>query len=294
MIQRIHRLCVLLACLAGVACAPADPAEGGPEWPPPTELGDERPAALRVPVAYDGTEELPLVVLLGGYWNLASDLDDWLGVSESVDTQGFFLLMPDGTTDPDGAPFWNATDTCCDDFGSGIDDAGYLGGLIEEAGARLAVDATRVTMLGHSNGGFMAYRMACEPDSPVTALVSIAGSSWLDADDCAANRPVSVLQVHGVLDDVMPIDGDEYAPGALEVLGRWADRDGCSGDLVDEPVRREYADDGLDDETTAASYAGCGEQDVALWSLDGNDHYPEFTPAFTTDAIAWLLGHPRP
>jgi polyhydroxybutyrate depolymerase len=266
-------------------------ADNGPvraEWPPPPTLGGDRPAAVVVPEAYDGFEPMPLVLLLGGFWNLSSDLDAWIGVSDQVDAHGFVLLMPDGTLDPDGAPFWNATDTCCDDYGSGVDDAGYLRALIEEATERLAVDASRVVMVGHSNGGFMAYRMACEPDSPVTGLVSIAGSGWLDPADCHATHPVAVLQVHGGLDDVMPFDGDAWAPGALEMLERWAERDGCVGELTEDPSPLELVDDGLDGETKVSRYGGC-ERPVELWWLDGSDHYPEFRPEFADLALRWAL-----
>lgn len=308
--RRAGRLLFLVLMLAGCAApgpsgddddsAPvgdddddSTPADVRAEWPPPEQLGGDRPAALRVPDAYDGWQAMPLVVLLGGFWNLASDLDGWLDMSGRVDTDEFLLLLPDGTIDPDGAPFWNATDTCCDFYGSGVDDAGYLRGLIDEAVARLSVDTDRVVLLGHSNGGFMAYRMACEPDSPVTALVSIAGSGWLDPDDCEASHPVSVLQVHGELDDVVLFDGDADAPGALELLARWAERAGCSGGLQEDPARREYADEGIENETIASSYGGCAAGlAVDLWLMEGSDHYPEFRAGFAAAALDWLFTHP--
>lgn len=272
------------------------PAPGAPSDAPPGEvpatLGGDRPAGFQVPIDHDGATPLPLVLLLGGYDHFSADIDDWIGVTDRVDELGFALVMPDGLVDSAGSPFWNATDTCCDFDGSGVDDAGYLSGLIDEAQDAVPIDSARVVVVGHSNGGFMGYRLACEERSPVTGLVSIAGSGWLDEDDCDAERPVSVLQVHGLDDDVMPFEGDADAPGALTMLGRWADRNGCGGALEADGVR-DYADDGVPDETELSSYAGCADQDVALWAMVATDHYPEFRPEFARDALEWALSRPR-
>ena len=43
-----------------------------------------------------------------------------------------------------------------------MDDAGYILNLIDEARLRFNVAADRVYLFGHSNGGFMAHKMACE------------------------------------------------------------------------------------------------------------------------------------
>lgn len=286
----------LALLLVAGACTPLEPVEdptpadeGAPEWPPPTTLGPSaRPAPLVLPDAYDGTDPIPLVLVLGGYWNLASELDDWFGVSDRVDEDGFALLLPDGTVDSDGAPFWNATDTCCDYDGTDVDDAGWLLGLMAEAQDRVAIDPSRIVAVGHSNGGFMAYALACEPESPLTGLLSLAGSSWLDAADCAATHGVDVLQAHGDLDDVMPFEGDDVGPGALEVLARWSDRAGCDPGLVHNGWR-EYVDDGADDETEVSRALNCAEGSVELWTMTGADHYPEVRPDFIADGLARLL-----
>ena len=44
------------------------------------------------------------------------------------------LVMPDGKVNTLGYQYWNATDACCDIFGSGVDDVAYIAGLIEEVG----------------------------------------------------------------------------------------------------------------------------------------------------------------
>ena len=49
----------------------------------------------------------------------------------------------------------------------------------------------------------MAHRMACDHADAIAAIVSIAGATFLNPDDCAPSEPVSVLQVHGTNDAVI-------------------------------------------------------------------------------------------
>ena len=283
----LMRRLVLLLFLTG--CVPVDGSDGPPDDSPPiTELGpDDRIASVVSPDGFDAAALLPVVFALGGYDNLASDFDDWLGWSERVDALGFHLVLPDGLVDEDGSPFWNATDACCDFYESGVDDVAWLSGLVDEAVTRLGADPDRVFFFGHSAGGFMAYRMACEPDSPVTGVMSLAGSSWLDPGDCEATHPITLLQAHGLADDIMPFEGDDEAPGAAEVVGRWAARAGCDpASLEPDPTGREYVDDGVDDESVITRYTeGCDPgSTVEMVTLGDSDHYPELRPEFT-DAV---------
>lgn len=272
------------------------PPDAGPEIPAPTQLGGARPARVIVPAVYDVARPLPLIVLLGGYSYLSSELDDWLGLSKRVDEDRFVLLLPDGTRDLDGEPFWNATETCCDYDASGIDDVAYLRGLLTEAKSRLAIDPTRVYFVGHSNGAFMADRMACEIPAEIAGIGSIAGSDFLDPSLCRADRGVSFLQVHGSADDVMPFAGDDEAPGARELLRRWAERADCDPtSWVEEPLRRDLVDGRVKDETQVGRYgSGCtAGVAVELWRLEGVDHYPEFGAAFTGTLVHWLFAQHR-
>ncbi len=283
---------------AGDVGTDQDQGDAALSWPlpPPSTVGGKRPAAVRVPKDYAAKSPRPVVILLGGYDYLAQDLDDWLRVTERVDTDGFVLVLPDGLIDSDGSPFWNATDSCCDWDDTGVDDVGYLLGLLDELATKVRIDPKRVALLGHSAGGFMAYRLACEAPHRFSAVVSIAGSGHLDPTVCQAKLPVSLLQVHGQLDDVMPIDGDEDAPSARTMLTRWGQRAGCTpSSWGADAVKLEHADDGVADETEVFRYtAGCAPGiDVRFWRMAGNGHYPEFRPVFTAKSLAWALAQQR-
>ncbi len=84
----------------------------------------------------------------------------------------------DGSTkDSKGNEFWNATDACCNADGSTVDDSGYLSALLWDIRAQYNVDPNRVYVFGHGNGGFMAYRMACDHSLQVSGVASLGGAT---------------------------------------------------------------------------------------------------------------------
>lgn len=255
---------------------------------------EDRPFQLHVPESYDPAGTFPLVVLLHGYTSSATEQEQYFRLTAESDRRGFLYAMPDGTTDPDGERFWNATEACCDFRRSGVDDSGYLRGLIDAVTSAYPVDPSRVYLVGHSNGGFMALRMACEHASVITAVVSLAGAATDDAAQCTPDRPVTVLQIHGTDDDVIPFDGGANFgrpfPSVEGTLDLWRGRNGCT-DQADPPAAALDLDSDLPGaETTVTTYAaGCRDGTrVELWSIAEGSHVPALTPDFATAVVDFL------
>ena len=57
-----------------------------------------------------------------------------------------------------------------------IDDVGYLESVIDAVGNLYPVDRSRVFLTGHSNGGMMTYRFACEHPELIAGAASVAGT----------------------------------------------------------------------------------------------------------------------
>ena len=133
------------------------------------------PVNVHVPTGYDPQNPAPLVMLLHGYTSSGQETEDVVQFTPLADQYGFIYLFPDGQTDILGSRYWNATQACCDFFGN-ADDSGYLLSLIEEVENQLSVDPRRIYVTGHSNGGFMAYRMACDHAGKVAAGVGAVTS----------------------------------------------------------------------------------------------------------------------
>ena len=278
-----------------VADAPDVPPDAG-ALPPVVlpSLGGARPAKVVAPGGYSTAGALPLVVLLHGYSVTGVVQDLYLGLSGRVGADGFILVIPEGTIDSKGNPFWNATDYCCDFDGVGVDDVGYLSSLLDEAEATLPVDPKRIYLFGHSNGGFMAYRLACEAGDRIAAIVALAGTSFADPAKCVDPGRVSVLHVHGTADGTIPYGGTPDFPGAEEVVARWVTRDACDpAPSQGEPLDLDLSVDGA--ETNVDRWTGCADGTaVELWTLEGGGHIPAFSNVFSEMALAFLLSRSQP
>lgn len=272
------------------ACASDEPAD------PPTVFGGDRPTTLQVPSSYDPDGSYPLLLLLHG-WGGTSLLNQvYLGFTGAADARDLLVVAPDGKVDRDGKPFWNASDHCCDVYGTGVDDVGYLVGLVDEIRAAYPVDPARIYAVGHSNGGYMAYRLACERADTFAAIASLAGvAAFQDPSACVPSEPVSILQIHGTADDTVPYGGGASFPGAVESVERWATYDDCGGSLIaGGALDLDKRLDGAETETSSTASCPAGLA-TDLWTIEGGAHSPVLdNPTFADQVWGFLVSHPKP
>ena len=242
----------------------------------------------------------PLIVSLHGFGGNAADHAAYVPLHERVNSHGFALLLPNGMRDGAGNRFWNPTDECCDGGKSGEDDMAYLTELV--AGARKLKDFGPVYVFGYSNGGFMAYHLACKGLPGLRAVASLTGTSYVEDSSCAGAPPVSVLHVHGTADEVIRYAGDQSEPqdegepafyaGAEEMVTRWSQRAGCA--WPDDP--QPYANLDLDRHVPGAETHAYRLQEscapgitIELWQGVGSSHGPAYGDAFVDALLGWLL-----
>ncbi len=258
------------------------------------------PVAVTVPSSYRPGVPMPLVLLLHGYNASGAIQESYMQLAPLAQQFGFFYAHPDGTMNPAGSRYWNATDACCDLFQQGVDDSGYLLALIHAIAGQLTVDALRVCIVGHSNGGFMAYRMACDHPETIAAIASLAGATYLQANQCASAAPVHVLEIHGTSDATILYGGgaiNQVAyPGAVATAQQRAAFAGCTS-IPETNLPPLDLDTNLPGaETTVARYAnGCAAAGSAeLWTVQNGTHIPALSSSFGPLVIGFLLSHPKP
>ena len=217
---------------------------------------------------------LPLVVSLHGGGTTASGHDSYTRLREKAAAEGFALLSPDGT-----GTSWNAGSCCEPSAGLKVDHTQVISVMLDDAATVLPLDARRLYAAGHSNGGMMAYRLACELSGRFAAVAVNAGVMMerdLDADppravyQCQPQRPVPILHMHGLEDRCVPFEGGESAgdaggerPPASDSINFWLNHNLCS--LFS---RRTYRQGG----------ARCGAWDCAagaeveLCTVEGGGH----------------------
>lgn len=259
------------------------------------------PVPLYLPSTYTGSERLPLIVALHGYTQSGPDIESYFDLSAQVDSNQFLYLVPEGTSDSLNEPFWNATDACCDLFGTGVDDSGYLRSLVDRVRNDYAVDNLSIHFVGYSNGGFMAHRMAIDHADLVASIVSLAGANYYDATAYAPSEPVDVLQAHGTADFIIRYNGGSILgspyPGAEQTVLNWVAYNGLQpvAQNVGAPFDLDLSVPG--DETTSQVYDLNNDSGISveLWTMNGSGHGPAFgngsANLFAPRAVDWLLSH---
>jgi polyhydroxybutyrate depolymerase len=295
-------LAVLLVPLASCGSAAGG---GGTSAPPPTGGtlhylsvgGLRRDYYEHVPKSASSSP--PVVVVLHGGGATAAGTEDNSGFDAVADRSGFVAVYPDGYDNSwaDGrgqAPADKA----------GVDDVAFLAGVLADVERRNHVDPERVFVTGISNGGFMALTFACRRAELVAAVAPNAGSMATSvASSCAPSQPVSVMDIHGTADPLVPYRGGPmHSRGTVseivsqrQVLTEWTRLDGCAG--VGPPQRQpSTVDDGTSLVITAATGCPVGTS-VALWTVVGGGHtWPggqQYLPVRTIGPVSHQFSAPE-
>lgn len=207
-----------------------------------------------------------LVINLHGAGQNGAQQAGITGYNGVADGFGFVVAYPDGIdaswADGRGASIPDRT---------GVDDVGFLAALVDRLSRDYAVPPGRVFVTGMSAGGFMATRFACDRADLVSAVAPVAGTLGSGVP-CNPSRPVSLMQIHGTADPVVPFGGGPMVGrgGASDIVSapalveRWRGIDGCPGPLIAD------ASSGAAQFLTAGGCAG--NTAVVLVRLDGAGH----------------------
>jgi len=202
-----------------------------------------------------------------------------LDLREHADELGFAFIAPEGKLDYSGRRFWNASGSCCNFDGLEVDHVAAISEWIDAALKHPRVDARRVYIVGFSNGGFMAYRAACEIAPRLRGIFSIAGAGPSEPAACHPQEQLSVVQIHGDADAIVSFTGGHLFadsrrprhPAAEASLKPFAKLDGC-GDTprFDRDLDLDPRIPGA--ETAVEGFPDCSFGAVELWRIRGGDH----------------------
>jgi polyhydroxybutyrate depolymerase len=283
---------------------------GGRGTDPPIDVDLQgRLYDLKVPSGYDASKPAPLLIMIHGFSSAANpapwtDMDDYMKISPEADQRGVIVALVHATIDTLlGRYFWNGTDSCCDFEKTGVNDVGYVMAVVKEVSTKYNVDPKRLFVLGHSNGGFMTHRLACDQADKFAAVVSLAGEVYKDETRCAASAPIAVLQVQGDADMTVPYAGGSPAgvavlppaPGAIETTQTWAAKNNCdvAADTKQPPFDLVSDLDGP--ETTKLVYKNCEANGATeLWTIHLGPHSPNFNASWAPAVLDFLMAHPKP
>lgn len=241
--------------------------------------GEVRQYRLYVPRVYQ--PDLPAALVLGFHGNnsRAEYFEPYSGFSELAENEGFLVVYPQGAGEH---PTWETE--------PGSKDVQFVRDLISHLQTICSINPAHIYATGHSLGGGMVNRLACDLADIIAAIGPVAGA-YRHASQCTPSQPVSVLAVHGTADDVIYYQGippGGRMPEAYTVIGTpipswassWAGRNGC--DARAEIIFRQ-------DPVSAQGWSRCQNgADVVLYTIrDGGHGWPNPADGFDTAQVIW-------
>lgn len=213
-----------------------------------TRDGVTREYLLDVPESYDSTgSALPLVLNFHG----SGGCPDEYREAESdfrtlANTNNFLLAYPQGVLDSEGFPEWRPVT----DGGTSIQDNDFIfvDEIIADISSEYNVDPEAIYAIGLSNGGMMAYGLACRRGN----LIAAAGivSATMLTDTCDQTTYTSIIHLHGSADNIVPMEGNQDFPAVTTGIEYWKTHNNTttstSNELNDGSVTRDVYSGGTE------------------------------------------------
>lgn len=172
--------------------------------------GQQRSYLVHLPADRPNTPSAVVLVFHGGGGN-AENAVRMSGFDRAADKHGFVAVFPDGSGRmQERFLTFNSGNCCGAALDEKVDDVAFKRALIMDLTTIVSVDYQRLFVTGMSNGGMMAYRLACEAADLFAAAAPVAGANNLEA--CNPARPVAMLAVHGTDDRSVKFAGGRSDP----------------------------------------------------------------------------------
>jgi polyhydroxybutyrate depolymerase len=248
--------------------------------------GLTRSFRLAVPSSYDGIRPTPLVLDFHGVLSTAAEQEGRSQLTAAGEANGFLVATPDGFGES-----WNAEVCCGEAMAEGVDDLGFVGDMVETIEREYCVDEQRVYAAGYSNGGLLAFYLACRASDRFAAIASVDAAA-VDFP-CIPSRPVPVILFHGTADPVVPYS---VAGPSVEL---WRRIDGCGGTSTATFERGDSSCESFDDCDADAAVEICTTQGGGHTWPGGGD-FPAFLGHKSADLSAtaemwrFFAAHPLP
>jgi polyhydroxybutyrate depolymerase len=159
-----------------------------------------------------------------------------------------------------------------------IDDIAFVDAMLARTEHDYSIDRARIDAAGFSNGAIFCHYLAAHRSDVFAAIAPVGGpiaipfSAWFHPD-----FPVSLLEIHGTSDPIVPYGGGKITDDGGEVLGveataeLWAKTDECRRDCTEIPVPDRTAQDSCYPQCFEWSRGRDGT-DVVIYRIIGGGH----------------------
>lgn len=222
----------------------------------------QRSYIAHVPRSIAPGSAAPLLVVLHDLTQTAAGAQAVLGLDALGDAQGFITVYPQGVSNS-----WNAGSCCA---GNRDDSVGFVRAVVADAAEKSCVDARRVYATGMSNGGMLAFRLACEASDVFAAVAPVAAD--LRVAQCTPEQPVALIAFNGTSDTAVPFRG------AVRSVATVREALGCNATATVERFELDRCD----------RFSGCdGGMEVTHCTDTGGAHVWSSTLGFDTNPMVW-------
>ena len=188
---------------------------------------------VHVPSSYI-MQPISLIINLHGGGGDADNQKYQSDMNSKSDLAGFIVVYPNALKP--GA--WNVGNRENPSRGSTKDDIGFLRAMISDLKTKFNIDGEKIYATGLSDGGMMAYKVACEMSDVVSAVAPVAtnempSSVW----PCNPTEPVSIMHFHGTADPLIlytggtgtsPLISHDNFPSVETTIDTWKTRNNCN------------------------------------------------------------------
>jgi polyhydroxybutyrate depolymerase len=233
----------------------------------------ERSYLVHLPANYQPGKATPVVLALHGAAMNGAMMEQFCGMNDCSDKNGFIVVYPNGTG---VGPLltWNAGAFSGRSAEGMPDDVQFIRQLLDDLATVATVDTKRIFACGLSNGGMMCYRLAAELSERIAAVAPVAGTLLLP--ECKPTRPVPLLHIHGLKDRIVKYEAPQGRGAALmrlrgveDSVQTWVKLNGCSSEPRSETISKP--DDEMKVERRTYG-AGKGGAEVVLIVIDEGGH----------------------
>ncbi|UCE06729.1 MAG: hypothetical protein JSW07_01425, partial [bacterium] len=235
--------------------------------------GKMRDYVVFLPQNYDGVSNMPLVLNLhgnypgfDGKWQM-----EWTLMNTVADTAGFIVVYPTGI-------FQDGTNGC---WYFGVTDptngVGFITALLDTLNILYRINNDQIYACGHSGGGAMSSKLACELNHRIAAIANEGGGITSGiAEKVNIKRPMPFLSIHGTADRNNPYNTgvpNYNLLSAEEVVSFWIDHNVCSNPDTSE-IPDINPSDGCTVEKITYTNTGANTKVVFYKVINGGHTWP--------------------
>ncbi|MEK7722769.1 MAG: alpha/beta fold hydrolase [Acidobacteriota bacterium] len=225
-------------------------------------------------------DNAPLVLVLHGAMQNANGIRSISAFEfeRLADKHGFALVYPNGFEN-----HWNDCRKLAPYSAKklNIDDKGFISTLIDKFQIDFKTDSERVFVVGYSNGGQLAYRLALETPDKIDGIAVIgANLPAKENSDCQeAKQTIPAMIINGTADPINPHNGGDAkflfrSLGTVLSSNQTAEYFAQINEQTEKPTISQLPLQEQSDTTSVqkTSYQSPNKSEVVLYTIEGGGH----------------------